>query len=533
MGLQAFTCTSHAIPVCIHAACPSLELAQIDMLVEEMSRVTVPGPKPQLVIRTGCLTCRAQGIKCDPGNSQCQQYSSTKWISNRRVNRRQYTLDRADWDTSSTDRPKIYTMNVSWRGTVREKESLHFFVVISAPELSGFLDTKFWQQLLPQATHRDEGIKHAVAAIGASHEYALRRQASRHNSETDGLVPFALRQCNKAINNLLRPNKKMSQGDLLRALTASVLFASFESLSGNREGAVPHVVHSRRLVEQHNKSFKNSTKPSDFPVDLDTIEPLVAHYECQVGNFVYEDDPYGMLNMFDLTAPLYFDRLADARMSLTQAVANYSIIAWSLHKSHRPDDLDAVAKQQLKYTAWFEKWDAAFTLLLARDRTFYDRETLNGCRLLKAHHLAASALIAVDYHNGESGWAAFTQQYKAVVELISTIVDSLPKRGIATQVPQLAYLSSTMGMTEPLYCAATRCTEPTIAEEARSLMKRLPLNEGVHSAWRIEFIEKTLCAATGKYYAEPVGKHEPDTTVSPNERVPRVNHDQDYEPKVP
>jgi hypothetical protein len=408
-------------------------------------------------------------------------------------------------------------MNVSWQGTLREKESLHFYCVISAPELSGFLDTKFWQQLLPQATHWDEGIKHAVAAIGASHEYALRRQASRLNSETDGLLPFALRQCNKAINNLLRPNKKMSQSDLLRALTASVLFASFESLSGNREGAVPHVVHSRRLVEQHKRNFENATKPSDFPVDLSTIEPLVAHYECQVGNFVYEDDPYGMLNMFDLTAPLYFDTLADARVSLTQAIANYSIIAWSLHEIHRPGDLDAVANQQIEYTAWLERWDAAFTMLLAQSRAYYDRDTLNGCRLLKAHHLAASALIGVDYHEGELGWTAFTPQYKAVVELISAIVDSLPKRGIATQAPQLAYLSSTMGMTEPLYCAATRCTEPTIAEAARSLMKRLPLNEGVHSAWRIEFIEKTLCAATGKYYPEPARKKEPDTTVSPDD----------------
>jgi hypothetical protein len=105
--------------------------------------------------------------------------------------------------------------------------------MISAPELSGFLDTKFWQQLLPQATYLDPAIRHAVAAIGASHEYALRKQASRFNAETDGLLPFALRQCNKAINYLLRPSYKCSQGDLMRALTACVLFASFESLSGN------------------------------------------------------------------------------------------------------------------------------------------------------------------------------------------------------------------------------------------------------------------------------------------------------------
>lgn len=395
---------------------------------------------------------------------------------------------------------------------------MHFFCVISAPELSGYLDVEFWQRLLPQATQLDSAIKHAVAALGASHEHQLRKQAARHNSETDGLHPFALRQCNKAIKNLIRPTSRMSQHDLMRALTASVLFASFESLSGNRENSIPHVVHSKRLVEQHKRNQKNFNAYDTFPVDLDIIEPLVAHYEVQVGSYVYESEPEGMLKTFDLDGVLEFHRLADARVSLERAIASLSVVVWSLHERHTLEDVAAIAQEKARYSAWLERWDKAFSIFLAPHSASFDRDTLDGCRLLKAHQTAVLTLAEVDYTQGEKGWAAFVPNFKIVVDLIAVIVDNLPMRGLSAQAPQMAYLSSTMGMTEPLYCAATRCTDPEIAEKARSLMKKLPQNEGIYSAWRTSYIEKTLCAATGKFHSS-VSRDTSDfnTSSTPND----------------
>ena len=288
----------------------------------------------------------------------------------------------------------------------------------------------------------------------------------------------------------------------MRALTACVLFASFESLSGNREGAIPHVVHSRHLIEQHKKRYGCCGRGLEFPINLETIEPLVAHYETQIGNFVYEDDPNGMTNVFDVRAPLKFYSLADARISLEQAMANLGVIVWSLREQHSPEDLEVVASSKAEYATWLHRWEAGFKVLLAQESSTFDQDKLDGCRLLKAHHLAMSTLAHVDYTLGELGWAAFTPEYQAMVDLMSTIVDNLPKRGLSARAPHLPYLSSSMGMTEPLYCVASRCTDIAIAENARSLMKKLPLSEGVHSTWKISFIEKTLCAATGKPYSD-------------------------------
>ena len=238
------------------------------MLVERVGLRWKRYLQKRLVIRTGCLACRAQVVRCDPSNQQCQRNSSTDWASNRNQARHP-AHNHGDPDFRTTSSLIILSLNKSWSDSLREQESLHFYCVITVKELSGFLNTQFWQRLLPQATHSDTAIKHAVAASGASHEYALRRQASRNSAETNGLLPFSLRQCNKAIHSLLRPNTRLKQGDLMRALTASVLFASFESLTGNKEGAIPHVIHSRRLVEQLKTSQSSPNRSHDFPVVLE------------------------------------------------------------------------------------------------------------------------------------------------------------------------------------------------------------------------------------------------------------------------
>ena len=456
----------------------------------------------KLVVRTGCLSCRSNGIPCDLNNQQCQQYSSTKWRSNRSLVRHQHASSYQSANSSNEQRLGIIQLDRTWPGTLREKESLHFFSVISAPELSGFLDTKFWQQLLLQATHSDDAIKHAVAALGASHEYALRRQASRLNTETDGLRPFGIRQCNKAINNLLRPSKGSKEGKLIRALTLSILFASFESLSGNSEAAIPHVIHARKLLETCKKCHFEANIMHDFPVNLDSIKPLVSHYEVQIGSYVYDHEPDRTLEKFDLTTPLEFHTVGEARIPLGQSIAEFGLAIYNFKRQDARHNVEAIAQCKADYVAWLHKWDAAFTTFLDRNRSNFDRRFLDGCRLLKAHQLAASAFVGVAYGQGESAWSAYTPEFRSIIELITTMTENLPKRGMAVLAPQLSYLSSTMGMTEPLYLAATRCTDLTVAHSARELMKKLPLNEGVHSAWRIAFLEKGLCEATGKVYFE-------------------------------
>lgn len=354
---------------------------------------------------------------------------------------------------------------------------------------------------------------------------------SRHNAETDALRSFSLSQCNKAINHLLQPSSKTEEAGSMRALTMSILFASFDALGGNKNDATPHIVHSRRLVESHKKKHKPCGKEKSFPIDLPAIEPLVVHYETQVGSFIYEEDPEGVLKTFNLDTPLNFETLADARIPLEQAIANFSVILWSLRDRSSAKDRKELAAQKSKYSSWLKKWDAAFAAFLAQHKYSFSQETLDGCRLLAAHHKAITIAVDIDDSRGEEGWKAFTPHYRTIVELIGEIVENLPKhktKGYTACPPQVAYVNPSMGMTEPLYCAATRCADPSIAKRARELIGKLPPNEGVHSKWKIGYIEKSLCATTGKTHPEDAEACEPESERLRREKMDVFNIDEDY-----
>lgn len=457
----------------------------------------------RLVIRTGCLACRARGVRCDPNNGGCQRSTSTEWRSNRSLVQKGQRTDLPDAKSAAASL-RTMRMHLAWEGTSRERQSLHFFSIITAPELSGLLDARFWQLLILQATLADQAIFHAVAAIGAIHEHRHRKQTSQASAETNGLHLFALKQCNKAITKLVSSGKKTARYDSMRTVTASVLFACFESLSGNETGATTHVVHSKRLLRQHDIQRHAGARCKhleSFPVDMETIEPLVAHYEVRFGSSTAERK--GLTDTVNLDGALIFTRLADARISLEKAISGLSQVIWDLESDHSPAAVSVIAHERSRYSAWFQTWECAFTAFLAQESTRLDSETLNGCRLLKAHHLAASILAGADYTLGETAWARVSKEFSIIVELLDGILILLPKRPVTPDPPQTPYLTATMGMIEPLYLTATRCPDSGISGKAEVLLGKLPLSEGARSVWKTSIIETVLCTATGKHHLTP------------------------------
>lgn len=108
----------------------------------------------RLVVRTGCLSCRARGVPCKPEDPLCQRNVSTSWDTNRSVSERKPKRTRGVrwWQEQH---PSILTLDYSWKGTLRERKSLYFFCTNTAPELAGYFDAAFWRFFLLQATQSD------------------------------------------------------------------------------------------------------------------------------------------------------------------------------------------------------------------------------------------------------------------------------------------------------------------------------------------------------------------------------------------
>ena len=71
-----------------------------------------------------------------------------------------------------------------------------------------------------------------------------------------------------------------------------------------------------------------------------------------------------------------------------------------------------------------------------------------------------------------------------------------------------------MGMTEPLYLVAFRCTDLATAKEAQALLKKLPSNEGIHSAAKTAFVEEILCIVDGQRRPRETTPSTSETTLT-------------------
>lgn len=387
------------------------------------------------------------------------------------------------------------SLTVGWEGTQREQRCLYFFSTISAPELAGYMDFAFWSEVLLQATHDDPAIRHAVAAIGASHEYKLRKQVAKFNLETEGLHAFALRQVNKAIKALVQPAQGTTQG-LLRALTASILFACFESLNNSREAAIPHVVYAGRILKQLKQTAEDENTKRPYPVPMHLIEPLVVQYEAQRGVY-YGDSERPKDAYLDISKPIVIRSIAEARILLLQAISVMQDVFTQYGEDDTESGTIALKCAKKEMAEWFGRWNNAFETHLSR--TQIDTVTMRSCKLIKCHQIATTIAAGVDPLLGEDCWAPFTDDMKKAYAIIADLHATDPRRTTpSSQPPHTPYFSSTMGMTEPLYVIASRCADPETSQNAKALLGRLPPSEGANSSWRISFLETLLCTISGE-----------------------------------
>lgn len=113
-----------------------------------------------------------------------------------------------------------------------EQRLLYFFSTYTAPSLSGFFSTDFWERRVVESSHGEPSIRHAVIAIAAMHqEFNERREGGM--DDTSNLQAFAFRQYTKAISSLHHlMTTRMPPLDL--TLTSCILFASIDCLLGNQ-----------------------------------------------------------------------------------------------------------------------------------------------------------------------------------------------------------------------------------------------------------------------------------------------------------
>lgn len=381
----------------------------------------------------------------------------------------------------------VYRPDMKWRRNWRERHSLNFFVNYTAPQMSGFFDSAFWQRMVIQTSYQEPAILHAITAIGALHE-AIMQRALADGKRKANAMEFALSQCNKAITCLTSSRGKERAPDSRLALATCILFTCFEAMQGRCDSAVSHALQGRRLLQATGRPNVTTMTPSEED-DLEQMRPLVERLEIQA-TALLDKGKRPETDTSDQTAPLppmaYIFSLDHAHNTLHTAMNSVMRFMQGFHPTAPRDHIAVtMAEKYLRYAPWFQHWETAFTAFLADQRDGMSNLDLKKAMVLKANHLVGTMLASVDQSAGPAAYNIYEAEFRAIVDLSREVLASFscpPLPTLSGGIAGTPYLSFSLWVTDPLWMAISRCRNPSIRQAAFTLLSQNPRQEGIWHA---------------------------------------------------
>ncbi|PBP21485.1 C6 zinc finger domain protein [Diplocarpon rosae] len=357
-----------------------------------------------------------------------------------------------------------------------ERTLLHFFSTYSAPILSGYFSTDFWERRVVQSSHGESTIRHAVIAIAAMHQEFNERRRDFGMEDTTRLQTFAFRQYTKAISSLhYLMTTKMPPLDL--TLTSCILFASIDGLLGNHASAIIHLKAGLRILADI-KTHRTEKGISADAWEQEFTPPLLA-LGVQTATFINPALQKERASLWAalrrvgrLPPPAEFHSLDTARRAIDTISATVMADRTStelqprLLENRPPDPLI----QGRLYNEALNSWTLAMDKFIADYATGEPptSKTICGASLLKVHSLVVSIVIGKP------------EEADAKFDHLITLCDFL----------ESARISSGAGLTfatdqrviAPLFFTALRAPDKTTKRRAIELLARAPAREGMWDA---------------------------------------------------
>jgi hypothetical protein len=147
-----------------------------------------------------------------------------------------------------------------------------------ATQLTGFIDSSIWNQLVLQSSEQNESVRHGIIALGA---LQITLQASKCATQAyspvarDEHYTFAIKQYSKAITKM-RISISRKRNDLRTTLLTSLLIICFECLHGNHESAIAQMKSSLNLLEDWLGSQKSALSDTSHTSNSPSVHSAAA-----------------------------------------------------------------------------------------------------------------------------------------------------------------------------------------------------------------------------------------------------------------
>ena len=349
----------------------------------------------------------------------------------------------------------------------QERHSLHFYINYTAPQLSGFYHSIFWEKLIIQAAYHHESVLHGLVGLGSLHEGVVQAQ-SRAQLESSPQYLTALKHLNKAIS-ALRHETKQVQSDQRVVLALCVLLTTFEAFQGRTSEAMTHASQGAKLIKARNGDPENIRETTPFPVGQNALAPILAHFNYHAAIYASADAEVIVDGRVELPAEFHsIDEAQNYLKMAKNAVTTLSVRIWRVPSDE--ERLEAV-KMLSSYKPWLDQWKEVLDRFVDRERDDFTNLDVKRVLIITACHLFC-VCAAISDHTAQTPlpYAASSHLFPQMIELCEACarIPAPPLPSVTNSAYR--YLSYGLWIHEPLFIMKTFAVDPEIRRRAEAVL---------------------------------------------------------------
>jgi hypothetical protein len=415
--------------------------------------------------------------QCDEGKPHCQRCIQAEFECDGYPN---------NWITITSQqrhRPPRPAITVDQEPA--ELRSIQYFLTAVVPSLAEPCGTELWQQIVPQLSHNDVAVRHAVLAISTLYE-----DFHRHGRSTISNNRRALGYYNRAISELL----KISNESVV--LLVCVLFVCIESLQGNADLAIQHCLHGTQIIQRRLHKERNK---NDWLTEK--MAPLFRHFSMMPSSLGQETFVDAVpVDEADHATPWHFSSHQEAAYHLdTILVYSGRLNARGCHEpyakrdSKRDNAMLDILKLQITVLNYLQAWSSAFDKFVETNPFTPTTEATYHYLCIRAHVYRLGALVT--FTPGPDCLDKHVATFRELARLAEKMSVAMHREFAAATSTQGSRFSFEMGPLALLLFSVARCPELATRLRCLKLIKN-------HWAVREGFWDREAIYGAGKEIIE-------------------------------
>ncbi|RGP71011.1 transcriptional regulatory [Fusarium sporotrichioides] len=378
-----------------------------------------------------------------------------------------------------------YSIPFKVPGSQRDRQLLHYFCVQGASEISGFLTSDFWSDIVLRESHQDSTLRQALVAMSSIHlDYITSDEVKGQAASVETLDNYG-----KAIRTVRKRLAQPSPATTKVALICCIIFYCSESTLGNLDTAQQHLSNGLELLKSISR---HSTEMGGD--EMRALKTIFERLDMQASFF--QDDRVPILSLPDwekhkadydaLVPETCFSTLQEAHESLVKLQSwLYSFVNRNVDTHEAGIDLlsSVVLEEKAALATAYSSWSYAFDNFQLTKK--HDDHTMYGRRFLLVHFRICQMILDSKFPvNEEVFGASPNPAAHQILDLAETLLDYTTKLNSspsATQTPRRNF-SLESGVVAPLFALALKCSDESVATRAAQMLSLSQRREGLYDA---------------------------------------------------